>query len=495
MALRAGGNAVDAVCAAAVASFVCELPLTSPAGAGLVIHGSRDRDFQVLDFFARTPGRGGRPDTLDFFAVEVDFGATTQEFHVGRGAAAVPGALPGILQLHGAHGRLPLADVIEPGLVLARDGYVLSRGGEYVFGLLAPIYGVTEPTRALTGPDAKAGARLKVPGLATLLEDLARSPEATLAAFQDELVREFGPDRGGLLSAEDFEAWQPVERSPLAVPFQGMTVLTAPPPSAGGGLIAVALRLAEHIGLSEEVYGAHWLRLAEVLGGVSQARSDGYDANLSRADFLPALLDARNIDGTLARFRERAAERGLGGTTHISVLDDEGGAAAMTASNGEGCGFLLPTWGIHVNNFLGEEDINPHGFHTQPAGFEMPTMMAPTIVLRDGRPLLVLGSGGSNRLRSAIVQVVVNHLGFGQPLEDAVATSRLHVEGDRLWFESTGLTEATRAQLLASWPGASEFVQPSMFFGGVHAVAQEGGAFIGAGDPRRDGAVCSPEDV
>jgi len=177
------------------------------------------------------------------------------------------------------------------------------------------------------------------------------------------------------------------------------------------------------------------------------------------------------------------------------VLDGEGGAAALTASNGEGCGHVLSSCGVHVNNFLGEEDINPHGFHGQSPGAEMTTMMAPTVVLRDDEPVLALGSGGSNRLRSAVLQVLLNHLAFDRPLREAIESDRMHVEGDKLWFESTGLDGATVRELEMLWPGASRFDRQSMFFGGVHAAASRPNGLVGAGDPRRDGAVCTPDDV
>ena len=119
MLLRAGGNAIDAACAAAFASFVVESPLSSPAGSGVALYGSAEHDFEALDFFSVMPGLGGSPAELDFHGLTIDFGATTQEFHVGRGAASVPTAAFGLLELHREAGRAPMAEVLAPATLLA----------------------------------------------------------------------------------------------------------------------------------------------------------------------------------------------------------------------------------------------------------------------------------------------------------------------------------------------------------------------------------------
>jgi gamma-glutamyltranspeptidase/glutathione hydrolase len=193
----------------------------------------------------------------------------------------------------------------------------------------------------------------------------------------------------------------------------------------------------------------------------------------------------------LARSLRR--ENPLGATTHISVIDTEGTAAAMTTSNGEGCGHALPGLGIHVNNFLGEEDINPAGFHRLAPGTRMSTMMSPTLVLAGDRPCFALGSGGSNRIRSAILQALLNLLAYQRPLDEAVNAARLHVEGRKLWFENPGLGAGTADALQAAWPGATRFDTMSMFFGGVNCVADTNGHLHGAGDRRRGGVAVVAE--
>ncbi len=496
--LKGGGHAIDAVCAAAFASLVCEPLLTSAGGAGVLLHGAPDRPWSVLDFFARVPGLGGQPDKLDFHEILIDFGPTTQAFHVGRAAVAVPGALRGLLEAHRRYGRLPLGDVLAPAIALARDGYRVSACHAHTCELLSPIVRLTPPTLALIGIDGRlprAGETTTSPGQARFFESLISDPDGTIRAVESDMLAAFGPAQGGLLSKEDLAQWRPVEREPIRVPFAGHAVLLNPPPSSGGVLVAFGLRALERRKLLDQGFGHHWADLAETLRAMDSVRSR-YDYDRWRAPgFVASLLSDDSVDAAWATRGGPPAKSTRGSTTHISVLDGQGGAAALTMSNGEGCGHTLSHWGLHLNNFLGEEDINPNGFHAQPPGSRMTTMMCPTVVLKDERPILALGSGGSNRIRSALLQALVNYLGFRRPLPAAITDDRLHVEGDRLWFEATDMDERAVNALQAGWSKATRFGARNMFFGGVHAAAEEAGADTGFGDPRRGGATCRPHEI
>jgi gamma-glutamyltranspeptidase/glutathione hydrolase len=166
----------------------------------------------------------------------------------------------------------------------------------------------------------------------------------------------------------------------------------------------------------------------------------------------------------------------------------------MTLTNGETCGRVLPGTGMIANNLLGEEDIHPNGFHVDPPGAPLSTMMAPTI-LRRGERRIALGSGGSNRLRNAILQVLVGLVEHGVDVETAVRASRIHLEPRgghlRAAFESVGLAEGVANAIIAAYPhDPAIFAALHLYFGGVHAAVANGdGSFTGAGDPRRGGAV------
>jgi gamma-glutamyltranspeptidase/glutathione hydrolase len=174
-----------------------------------------------------------------------------------------------------------------------------------------------------------------------------------------------------------------------------------------------------------------------------------------------------------------------GSTTHISAVDAEGNAASLTSSNGEGCGTILAGTGIHLNNMLGEADLNPLGFHRWSPNQRQSSMMAPSLLLQPEQ-LVVLGSGGSNRIRTAILQVALR-AALGQDLREAVLAPRLHWEAGRLdWepgWETGAIAQAAQpGETLQAWQALN------MFFGGVHAVALTQGQLSGVGDPRRNGA-------
>ena len=155
-------------------------------------------------------------------------------------------------------------------------------------------------------------------------------------------------------------------------------------------------------------------------------------------------------------------------------------------SNGEGCGRLLPGAGFMLNNMLGEADVNPGGFHRWRPNQRMSSMMAPSILLGDDTQT-ALGSGGSNRIRSALLQVLSNLVDYGMDAPSAVAAPRVHIEADALRLEA-GLPAAAVGALVRDFPDHRIFPEPHMFFGGVHlAQVGRGGELSAVGDPRRDG--------
>jgi gamma-glutamyltranspeptidase/glutathione hydrolase len=212
-------------------------------------------------------------------------------------------------------------------------------------------------------------------------------------------------------------------------------------------------------------------RLVDVMEAVQAGRTPEFVAGLDEPGFADRFLAGR-----------------LGSTTHISVLDAEGRAAAVTCTNGEGCGLVIPGTGMHPNNIMGEEDLNPLGLHRFPPGRRMPSMMAPSVMLDAGGDVeLALGSAGSNRIRSALVQVIVGIVDQGLDVGEAVRAPRLHFE-DGVVFTEPGIDLDA---LAAAGRTVSPFREPNLFFGGVAAARRdpETGGVQGAGDPRRGGAA------
>ena len=484
--LEAGGNAFDAALAALCAACVAEPVLTSLGGGGFLTARTAAGDTRVYDFFVQTPRRKRPLDEIELFPVLADFGTAQQEFHIGMGSVATPGTVRGLFEVHRALGSVPMRRIVEPAVAAARDGVRLNQLQAYIFSVVAPIYLATPGARALyASPEDPrrlfgAGEQMRQPELADALDLLAI--EGDRLFYEGEIARtlaELCEHGGGQIGSADLASYRVCTRVPLRRDYRGARLYLNPLPSSGGLLIAFALALLEGQDLARDPFGApgHLLTLARVMEQTNLARNAGTaDAQLLSNDWV-------------ARYRRALDGRPLAtsGTTQISVLDAWGNAASLTLSNGEGCGHVLPGTGIMLNNMLGEEDLNPHGFHLWREDLRVSSMMAPTVAEHAGR-LIALGSGGSNRLRTAILQTLINLVDFGMPPAAAVAAPRIHLERDRISIEP-GLAADTVRLLTDHWPDHQLWDEPNLFFGGTHTVVYDGRQFAGAGDPRRGGVL------
>ncbi len=488
--LREGGNACDAAIAAFFAACVAEPVLASLAGGGFLLAREPDGRAKVFDFFTETPGRRAIAGPPDFHPVTVDFGDAQQVFHVGIGACAVPGCVRGVFEAHRALGYMPMRDLVQPAVEAARAGVEVNDMQAYIFRLVEPIY-MTASAAPLFGSSsdrgraAQRGEIIHFHELADVIETLAIEGDGLF--YRGEIARSIVRlcvEGGGYLTGEDLTRYRAVMRDPLGIDYRGARVLTNPPPSSGGALIGFGLRVLEAIDTGAYEHGGfdHLRMLAEVMRCTSLARAENLAAGAG-ADLLTGepLIDRyrREILGRLKVSR---------GTTHISVIDRAGRAASMTVSNGEGCGVVIPGTGVMLNNMLGEEDINPLGLQCWTPGERMSSMMAPTLVVYPDGRLVATGSGGSNRIRTALLQVISNLVDFAMPAEDAVGCPRIHIE-DRVLNVEGGIDPAVAEQLAREFPDHRIFGDRNLFFGGAHTVVSIGRErFVSAADPRRSGA-------
>jgi gamma-glutamyltranspeptidase/glutathione hydrolase len=452
--LREGGNAVDAAVCAVLASFAVESPLTGfGAGGFMMVHDGGETT--LLDFFVAAPGRAGVERGAELVPVQVHFDVeTVQTFYVGPVSCGVPGTAAGLEQALRRFGTMPLAELVKPGVRLAREGAPVNHEQAYILDILEPIHARLPGTRELYAPDGRTlreGELFRFAALAEALECFgAEGAEPFCRGGIAEALSAYVIERGGTLGPADFAGYEVIEREPIRVGFRGAEVLTNPPPSSGGTLIAYCLGLLEQAGESS---------------GPEQLVAAMEAANAARGDL-------------------------LGSTTHISALDRNGMCANVTCSNGSGSGVLVPGTGVILNNMLGEEDLNPLGFHSIPPGRRVTSMMAPTVVLRDGEIELGLGSAGSNRIRSAILQTIVRAVEQGMGADEAVRAPRLHFE-DGVVQAEPGIDEEALARIEARGTPVLRRPEINLFFGGTQAVARErdSGRLSGGGDPRRGGSV------
>jgi gamma-glutamyltranspeptidase / glutathione hydrolase len=470
--LRDGGNAVDAAVAAVLASWVTEPLLTGPGAGGYLLVAGAGEEPTLLDFFVEAPGRGADPSRrADLLPCEVSFGDAVQVFNCGAASCGTYGSPAGLAAALERWGSVDAAALAAPAAASAREGIALSAAQAHVFDILEPILVSTAESRAAFAPDGRALREGELFRSAELAETIERFGAEGAAPFYtgdlaDAVVDWLGA-RGGQLTCADLAAYEPAARPPVRATYRGREVLTNPPPSAGGTLLALAMA-----------------RLDERSDGAPSAVDIVAVMEEAQALRTPAFVEGLVEPG----FAERLLASRLGSTTHISVLDADGRACSVTCTNGEGSGVVVPGTGIHINNVMGEQDLNPLGFFTYPPGRRMPSMMAPTVVLgTDGAVELVLGSAGSNRIRSAILQVIVGVVDHGLQAHDAVVAPRAHFEDDLVYVEpgvdAAALRDAGR-EVLA-------FRDLNLFFGGAQAVERDRatGALSGAGDPRRGGAA------
>lgn len=479
--LRDGGNAFDAAIAGLFAATVPEVVLASLGGGGfLMARLGATGETRLYDFFVDTPGRRRPVSDIDFRSIVVDFGPQSQEFHIGAGATAVPGFVPGLFAVHRDLAALPMTRLLEPAVRVARDGVRMSAYQSYLFSIIPPILSLDPRAAKCFAPGGrllKAGDRLVNRQLADTLEALGREGERLFIDGEiGQAIQKQAAERGGHLTLDDLEGYRVAVRKPLCVSYQGRRVSLNPAPSAGGPLLGFSLSLLDQLP-GDDRMAPQWL--ARVMQRTNDVRASSCDIEVALGD---ASLLQTHLDEMRGRFQA------VRGTTHISVIDCEGNAAAATVSNGEGNGIMVDDFGFMLNNMLGEEDLNPGGFDGWQPGQRMASMMAPTLVEAQDGGQAALGSGGSNRIRSAVLQVLLQLIDRGASVEQAVRAPRLHVEKcGGLSFEAQ-FPEAVQQALMNDFAEARVWPQPNMFFGGVNVALCDGdGQFFAAADPRRQG--------
>jgi len=502
--LKRDGNAVDAAVAAAFASFITEASLVNISGGGvaLVVDSHSDND-TVYDFFSDMPTGPLRPGA-DFRQVMIDFGPEQQPFYIGRASVAVPGVVAGLCTMAAERGRLPLATLLEPAIRFGVEGAELTTGQEYAYSILQPIFTDTPGIAELYLPGGRrlyAGDAMHFPSLSHTLERLGQ--EGPDLFYKGGIAHAIVADQeayGGLLTADDLAAYRTRAVTPISVDYRGHTVMLPPPSSSGGVLVGFALKLLAAFDLRALRHNgvAHLRTLAEAMRLTNVARRDWDHHAGEMTDRIAWFLS----DAHVAKYQQQLADilhgapvpvepqfsPGPNDTTHISVVDRDGLLASVTTSAGESAGYVVDDTGVCLNNMLGEIDLHPKGFHRWPPGTRLHTMMTPAVVVKDEMPVLAVGSGGSNRIRSAILQVLCNVIDFDLPLDTAVNISRIHFEAGVLQAEG-GIADGIVHELrkygyqVNQWPGKN------MFFGGAHAVAMQGGDLTPAGDQRRGGSV------
>lgn len=476
----AGGNAVDAALAAAFVSMTTEPGVCSIGAGGYITIWPADATPVTIDGNVEMPGRGLPPERLGQggMPVELDYGGGMRTV-IGYGSVATPGALAACQFASQQFGRLGWADLLEPAVKSAREGFPLSRPSHsYLIHSGTSVYGWDPRSRTALH---HADGSLRQPGETVHVAHLADS----LQALQERGAQEFyGGDlgrriaghvaeNGGVLTPEDMACYRALPRPALVLELDDWRIATNPPPAIGGATLAAMLLLMRREPISRwDAAGVR--RVADIQQQVLGYRREHLDFSDDLEQEARRLLEDCRHGGLTAS-----------STVHTSAVDDQGLGCAITLSAGYGSGVMPPGTGIWLNNCLGELELNRRGLNPGPPGWRLPSNMAPTVARRADGALLAIGSPGADRITTAIFQTLVNFVHLGLPLDAAIDHPRLHVEildgAARVACEPGLPMEALR---LACRP----FTEKSMFFGGVGAALwhPRDGFVIGA-DPRRTG--------
>ena len=469
--LKEGGNAFDAAIAAVFSSMTSEFALTSAGGGGTLL-GIKDNNNPILyDFFVDCPLITNKK--VDFKKIAVDFGTTQQSFYVGKGSVAIPGNIAGLLKAHFENGVLPLSTILEPAIHLAKNGTKLSSYQAYINSLVKPILLLTDDGKKLFTKNnefLKEGDNFKNKQFADFLMQIGRyGSDFFYNGVCAELINNSFSENG-YLTKENLSNYAVKKRIPINFKIGDYQAFTNPAPSYGGTLTAFLFNLlTQSKKLNDTLEITDLIKAMEI---TSIARNT-FTTNPLDENEISNILNDDIFNNYLKCFtsndyiKNKKILSGFGSTTHVSVLDVEGNAVSITTTNGEGSGHFISEYGIMMNNMLGEKDLNPFGFHKWDTIRRLPSMISPIIINKNNKPEMILGSGGSNRIRSANIQVIINYLIKKMSLKDAIEHSRIHLEGNNLYYEpDCKFPKNTDLLHIKKIP----FENKSLFFGGVNSV-------------------------
>ncbi|CAN5427782.1 gamma-glutamyltransferase [soil metagenome] len=486
VALSQGGNAVDAAMAAMVAASVTEPGIISPLGGGYINVWPQHGSPVVIDGNVEMPGRGAEAGRFGQGLIKCvtsyGGGLTT---YVGPGSVATPGMVAAMGWAHEHFGQAMWADLFVPAARAAAQGFVVSATAETYSALVANnIFAwdpVTRDVYTNDGDPLRAGDFLTDPDLADALELIGR--EGAQVAYTGDLGHALADDvqqRGGLLTREDLAAYRPVVRPALRAQLGQWDLACNPPPAIGGPVLTAMLRL-----LAQRPRPITAVDAAAVMRRVLDLRL----ANIDLADDMEAA--GHELLQQIAQMADEVLPTPAS-TAHVSVVDSDGMACAITASSGYGSGMTVKGTGMLANNALGEPELNRRGMHTLTPGVRMASNMAPTTARHSDGTVLAIGTPGADRITTALTQVLLHVCVHGEGLQEAIDRPRMHVR--HLDDGSVRIDYEQDAELSAALAGADlplfEHPPHAMFFGGVGGAIRHSDDALSAGaDPRRAAAT------
>ncbi|NRP72538.1 Gamma-glutamyltranspeptidase [Ensifer psoraleae] len=517
--LKRGGNAVDAAVAVGYALAVVYPTAGNIGGGGFMTIRFKDGKTTFLDFRERAPLAATKSMYLDDKGNLVK-GLSTN----GYLAVGVPGPVMGFEYARSRYGTRPLEELIAPAIKLAKEGFVLEQGDVDSFdGKTERLAKDPAAAAIFLKPDGKpfaVGEKLIQADLAaSLLSISEKGPDAFYKGAIADAIVKASVEKGGILAKKDFEQYAVRELEPVKCNYRGYDIVSSPPPSSGGVIICEILNILEGYPLSYLGYGS-----AETVHAMIEAMRHAYvDRNtaLGDPDFVEnpvsKLVDkayAKEIREKIEPFRAGVSQALMPAgfteskeTTHYSIIDDEGNAVAVTYTlNGSfGAGVVAPGTGILLNNEMDDFTAKPgapnlYGLVQGEANAIAPgktplSSMSPTIISKDGKPFMVIGSPGGARIITITLEAIINVIDHGMNIQEAVDAPRLHHQWlpDKVFMEPYALSPDTR-KLLAAMGHDVEIDENWMIWGQATGILVGGENLTeieAGGGARYNGAVDS----
>jgi gamma-glutamyltranspeptidase/glutathione hydrolase len=513
--LRAGGNAVDAAVACALAQTVVDPLMCGIAGFGTAAVYRPDAGVhEYVDFHAPAP-LASRPDmwehllegeTRDGFG----FSIRGRLNDLGAQSIAVPGTLAGLQHMHERHGTLPWKEVLAPAIAWARDGYFV-RPSMYAFWIDQPMAGRASNLERLAysaagralycrpdGTPKTIGTPLRNPDYARTLEAIAQSGAQLF--YRSDMARQMVTDlsaQGGLLTQDDLASYAPRLTTPLEGRYRDRRITTNQPPG-GGAMLIEMLNILEQFDLPTLGHNTpEYIRT--VCEAMKRATIDK-DRFLADPAFVEVPLDqilstahaAEAAAGIRARNRLEVPRLNLGGvvprdTTHLSVVDHDGNCVSLTHSLGMPSGVITPGLGFMYNGCMGVFDPRPGRPGSIAPGKSRFTSSCPTIVFKNGQPEIVLGAPGGTQIAMGVLQVILNVADFGMDMLGAIAAPRFSSTSNAIDV-SNRIPRAVQRELETA--GYDVVRNPFGYtIAWVHGIRLHDGELDGAADPGRDGVA------
>ncbi|GJM25225.1 MAG: gamma-glutamyltransferase [Phycisphaerae bacterium] len=515
--LQQGGNAFDAACAVSFALGVTRPQSTGMGGGGFLIGRLADGTVHVFDFRERAPLQS-TPDMFEKYSR--DHPNKAPPSRCGYLASAVPGLVAGMFEVNDVLGSMPMPMLIAPAADLAEEGFAVDPHYVNATKIVSRFYddypeleqscGYVYRVHLRSGNPRKVGEKLMQPELARFLSMIAAKGRSGF--YEGPAAKQIAKhmrERGGIIDEKDLAAYRVTRRKPLISTYRGYEIITMPPPSSGGVCLIETLNMLEAVDLksvrkSNPALATHHLIEAMKRGFADRAQwladTDFVDVPTDRLTSKPyAKTLAAQISDRASQVTANPDSKQLpndAGTSHYCIVDRWGNWVVATETINTSFGSLaaIGEFGLILNDEMDDFSAqrgkaNAFGLLQSDRNAVEPSKrplssMTPTLFLKDGQPVLALGASGGPKIISSVLNVALNVLDYGMPLDDAIRTTRVHHQ----WMPDRVVTDRDlETSILNSLRNRGHEIADSHGTGIVQAIQWTQDGLVGASDPRKHG--------